>query len=92
VDLLLLQLQESTTDPAEVAAMRRNIPAGCPVSTRDPLPGLSADIHIIVLSSSDDEEGKNKVTLNFLLMSFNEILPFSIHHLSFLQFLYIGTV
>jgi hypothetical protein len=25
-------------------------------------------------------------------MSFNEILPFSIHHLSFLQFLYIGTV
>ncbi|CAN5972726.1 unnamed protein product [Sphagnum jensenii] len=41
--------------------MRRNIPAGCPVSTRDPLPGLSTDIPIIVLSSSDDEEGKNKV-------------------------------
>jgi len=71
VDLLLLQLHESTTDPAEVAAMRRNIPAGCPVSTRDPLPGLNADIPIIVLSSSDDDEGKNKVTLNFLLMSFN---------------------
>ncbi len=71
MDLLLLQLHESTTDPAEVAAMRRNIPAGCPVSTRDPLPGLSADIPIIVLSSSDDDEGKNKVTLNFLLMSFN---------------------
>ncbi|CAK9193957.1 unnamed protein product [Sphagnum jensenii] len=56
-----IELHESTTDPAEVAAMRRNIPAGCPVSTRDPLPGLTADIHIIVLSSSDDEEGKNKV-------------------------------
>ncbi|CAM5999656.1 unnamed protein product [Sphagnum balticum] len=56
-----IELHESTTDPAEVAAMRRNIPAGCPVSTRDPLPGLSADIPIIVLSSSDDEEGKNKV-------------------------------
>ncbi|KAH8949286.1 hypothetical protein BDL97_10G024600 [Sphagnum fallax] len=50
-----IELQESTTDPAEVAAMRRNIPAGCPVSTRDPLPGLSTDIPIIVLSSSDDK-------------------------------------
>ncbi|CAM6047469.1 unnamed protein product [Sphagnum compactum] len=56
-----IELHESATDPAEVAAMRRNIPAGCPVSTRDPLPGLSTDIPIIVLSSSDDEEGKNKV-------------------------------
>ncbi len=70
MDLLLLQLHESTTDPAEVAAMRRNIPAGCPISTRDPLPGLSTDIPIIVLSSSDDEEGKNKVPLNFLVNVF----------------------
>ncbi len=45
MDLLLLQLHESTTDPAEVAAMRGNIPAGCPVSTRDPLPGLCTDIY-----------------------------------------------
>ncbi|CAM6022520.1 unnamed protein product, partial [Sphagnum balticum] len=29
-----IEFHESTTDPAEVAAMRRNIPAGCPVSTR----------------------------------------------------------
>jgi hypothetical protein len=50
-----IELHESTTDPAEVAAMRRNIPAGCPISTRDPLPGLSTDIPIIVLSSSDDK-------------------------------------
>jgi hypothetical protein len=70
VDLLLLQLHESTTDPAEVAAMRGNIPAGCPVSTRDPSLGLSTDIPIIVLSSSDDEEGKNKVPLNFLVNVF----------------------
>jgi hypothetical protein len=64
---LLLQLHESSTDPAEVADVRRKIPAGCRVSTRDPLPGLSTDIPIIVLSSSDDEEGKNKVPLNFLV-------------------------
>jgi len=70
VDFLLLQLHESTTDPAEVAAMRGNIPASCPVSTRDPLPGLSTDIPIIVLSISDDEEAKNKVPLNFLLNVF----------------------
>jgi len=71
VDLLLLQLHESTTDPAEVGAMRRNIAAACPISTRDPLLELNTDIPIIVLSSSDDEESKNKVPLNFLLMSFN---------------------
>jgi hypothetical protein len=70
VDLLLLQLHDSTTDPAEVAAMRGNIHAGCPVSTRDPLPGLSTDIPIIVLSISDDDEGKNKVLLNFLVNVF----------------------
>ncbi|KAH8960110.1 hypothetical protein BDL97_06G114000 [Sphagnum fallax] len=56
-----INLHESTTDPAEVAAMRGNIPASCPVSTRDPLPGLSTDIPIIVLFISDDEEGMNKV-------------------------------
>ncbi len=65
-----MQLHESTTDPAEVTAMRRNIPAGCPVSTRDPLPRPSTNIPIIVLSSSDDEEGKNKVRLNFLVNVF----------------------
>ncbi len=70
MDLLLLLLHESTTDPAEVAAMRRNIPAGCPVYTLDPLPGLSTDVPIIVLSSSDDEEGENKVPLNFLVNVF----------------------
>ncbi len=70
MDFLLLQLHESTTDPAEVAAMRGNIPASCPVSTRDPLPGLSTDIPIIVLSISDDEEAKNKVPLHFLLNVF----------------------
>ncbi|CAM6001903.1 unnamed protein product [Sphagnum balticum] len=56
-----IELHEGTTDLAEVGAMRRNIPAGCPVSTRDPLPGLSTDIPIIVLSSSADEDGKNKI-------------------------------
>jgi hypothetical protein len=70
LEFLLLQLHESTTDPAEVAAMRGNIPAGCPVSTRDPLPLLSTDIPIIDCSSSDDEEGKNKVPLNFLVNVF----------------------
>ncbi len=70
MDLLLLQLHESTTDPAKVAVMRRNIPTGYPVSTRDPLPGLSTDIPVIALSSSDDEEGKNKVSLNFLVNVF----------------------
>ncbi|CAK9230717.1 unnamed protein product [Sphagnum troendelagicum] len=65
-----IKLHESTTDPAEVAAMRGNIPASCPVSTSDPLPGLNTDIPIIVLSISDDEEGKNKVPLNFLLNVF----------------------
>ncbi len=70
MDLLLLQLYESTTDPAEVAALRGDIPAGCPVSTRDPLPVLSTHVPIIVLSSSDDEEGKNKVPLYFLVHVF----------------------
>ncbi len=65
-----MQFHESTTDPAEVAAMRRNIPAGCPDSTRDPLPGLSTDIPVIVFSSSDNKEGKNKVPLNFLVNVF----------------------
>ncbi len=65
-----MQLHESATDPAEVAAMRGNIPAGCPVSTRDPLPLLSNDIPIIDLSSLDDEEGRNKVALNFLVNVF----------------------
>jgi hypothetical protein len=64
LDLLLLQLHESTTDPAEVAAMRGNIPAGCPVSTLElrvyieptvsTVPGLSSE-PITVLPSSDDK-------------------------------------
>jgi hypothetical protein len=70
VDLLLLQLHGSTTDPAELAAMRGNIPAGCPVSTRDPFPGLSTYIRRTVLSSSDDQEGNNTVRLNFFVNVF----------------------
>jgi hypothetical protein len=60
--VLLIQLK--------LQLLRGNIPASCPVSTRDSLPGLSTDIPIIVLSISDDEEGKSKVPLNFLLNIF----------------------
>ncbi|CAK9193965.1 unnamed protein product [Sphagnum jensenii] len=73
-----IELHESATDPAEVAAMRRNIPAGCPVSTRDPLPRLSTDIPIIVLSSSDDEEGKNKMYKNARVAA-HDLLLVTIH-------------
>ncbi len=60
--VLLIQLK--------LQLLRGNIPASCPVSTRDSLPGLSTDIPIIVLSISDDEEGKSKVPLNLLLNIF----------------------
>jgi hypothetical protein len=60
--VLLIQLK--------LQLLRGNIPASCAVSTRDSLPGLSTDIPIIVLSISDDEEGKIKVPLNFLLNVF----------------------